>query len=135
MWLGNHALILKAWGRLDEALALLKKKEAICLALGNQDGLQACYGNQAVILQSWGRLDEALALHKKKEAICLALGNKSSLGICYCNWGLLERALGHPDAEHEKLSAALAIFEELRMTRERDTVRAELAKSRAASTS
>jgi hypothetical protein len=28
---GGQALILKAWGRLEEALALHKKQEALCL--------------------------------------------------------------------------------------------------------
>ena len=60
-WLGNQALILKAWGRLDDALALHKKEEAICLEPGNKDGLQRSYGNQANILVAWGRLDDALA--------------------------------------------------------------------------
>ena len=50
---GNQALILKAWGRLEEALALHKKEEAICLELGNKDGLRS-YGNQALILKAWG---------------------------------------------------------------------------------
>jgi hypothetical protein len=36
VWYGNQALILKAWGRLDEALTLLKKQEAICENLGNR---------------------------------------------------------------------------------------------------
>ena len=76
---GNQALILQAWGRLEEALALHKKEEAICLELGNRDGLQRSYGNQALILKAWGRLEEALALHKKEEAICLELGNKDGL--------------------------------------------------------
>jgi len=131
----NQALILRAWGRLDEAFALLKEVEHICLVLGNQDGLQRCYGNQAIILKDWRRLDEAAALHKKREDICMALGNRSSLGMCYWGWGLLERALNHPQAEKEKLSAALAIFEELKMPRERDAVKAELEKSRAAGAS
>ena len=51
---GNQALILQAWGRLEEALALHKKKEAICLELGNKDSLQTSYGNQALILQALG---------------------------------------------------------------------------------
>ena len=38
---GNQALILQAWGRLEEALALHKKEEAICLELGNKDGCSA----------------------------------------------------------------------------------------------
>ena len=36
VWYGNQALILQAWGRLDEALALNKKEEAICEELGDQ---------------------------------------------------------------------------------------------------
>ena len=42
VWLGNQALILQAWGRLEKALALLKKQEAICLELGNKSGLAYC---------------------------------------------------------------------------------------------
>ncbi len=105
---GNQALILQAWGRLEEALALHKKKEAICLELGNKDGMQASYGNQALILQAWGRLEEALALHKKEEAICLELGNKDGLQRSYGNqalilhsWGRLDEAL----ALHKKEEA------------------------------
>jgi tetratricopeptide (TPR) repeat protein len=97
---GNQANILYAWGRLDDALALHKKKEAICLELGKEDGLQITYGNQAVILHDWGRLEEALALHKKQEAICLKLDNKDGLQASYGNqalilyaWGRLEEAL------------------------------------------
>ena len=43
-------MILKAWGRLEEALALHKKQEAICLELGNKDGLSKSYAGQALIL-------------------------------------------------------------------------------------
>ncbi|MGC2694700.1 MAG: NB-ARC domain-containing protein, partial [Candidatus Angelobacter sp.] len=64
---GNQALILKAWGKLEEAMVLHKKQEAICLELGSKDGLQICYGNQALILKAWGKLEEAMALHKKEE--------------------------------------------------------------------
>ena len=56
-----------------------QEEEAICLELGNKDGLQLSYGNQALILTDWGRLEEALELHKKQEAICLELGNKDGL--------------------------------------------------------
>jgi tetratricopeptide (TPR) repeat protein len=89
---GNQAGILQAWGRrLEEAMALLKKQEALCLELGNKDGLSQSYGNQAVILQAWGRLEEAMALLKKQEALCLELGNRSGLAYCYRAWGLLAR--------------------------------------------
>ena len=121
-----------AWGRQQEALALHKKKEAICLELSNKDGLQRSYGNQAVILQEWGQLEEALALHKKEEAICLELGNKDGLGHCYWNWGLLARQQGDKQTERQKLEQALAIFAELNMPSERDAVQAELDKTDAA---
>ena len=76
-------------GALEEALALHKKQEAICLELGNKDGLQISYGNQANILYAWGRLEEALALHKKQEAICLELGNKDGLQASYGNQAMI----------------------------------------------
>lgn len=123
---GNQAIILQIRGQIEEAFALLKREEEICLALGNQDGLQISYGNQGLILQAWGRLEEALALHKREEEICLALGYKRGLGFCYYNWGPVERALNHPQAEREKLTAAFGIFEDLKMPRERDAVKAEL---------
>jgi hypothetical protein len=40
---GNQAVILRAWGRLEEALALHKKKEALCLELGNRKDRAYCY--------------------------------------------------------------------------------------------
>jgi tetratricopeptide (TPR) repeat protein len=124
---GNQALILQAWGRLEEAMALLQQEEAICRELGDRAGLQRSYGNQALILKAWGRLEEAMALLQKKEAICLELGNRASLAYCYWNWGLLLRTQGNHTASKEKLNAALSIFSELNMPRERDAVRQALA--------
>jgi hypothetical protein len=117
---------------LEEAFELLKKQEALCLELGNKDSLQISYGNQAVILQAWGRLEEAFELHKKQEALCLELGNKGSLAYCYWAWGLLAREQHDRKTEQEKLAAALDIFTQLNMPRERDAVRAELEKTAAA---
>jgi hypothetical protein len=45
-------------GELEIALRILQQEEALCLELGDKDGLQRSYGNQAVILQDWGRLEE-----------------------------------------------------------------------------
>jgi len=36
---GNQALILKAWGRLKDAMALLKKVESLALELGDKGQL------------------------------------------------------------------------------------------------
>jgi tetratricopeptide (TPR) repeat protein len=129
---GNQALILRAWGRLEEAMGLLKKQEALCLELGNKDSLQISYGNQASILQAWGRVEEAMALLKKAEALCLELGNRRSLAYCYWNWGLLAREQRDGNTQREKLAAALEIFTELNIARERDEVRVELEKTAAA---
>jgi hypothetical protein len=87
----------------EEALGV----EALCLELGNKDGLQASYGNQALIVKAWGWLEEALELHKKKEALCIEVGNRSSLAYCYWNWGLLAREQRDRNTEREKLTAAL----------------------------
>ena len=46
---GNQALIVKAWGWLEEALELHKKKEALCIEVGNRSSLAYCYWN-------WGLL-------------------------------------------------------------------------------
>jgi hypothetical protein len=80
-------------------------------------------------MRAWGRLEEAFELHKKVEALCLELGNKGSLAYCYWNLGLLAREGRDHKAEREKLAAALDIFTELNMPRERDAVRAELEKA------
>src|SRR5271154_1516160 len=37
VWYGCQGIILRAWGRLEEAMALHQKEEAICLDLGNKD--------------------------------------------------------------------------------------------------
>jgi tetratricopeptide (TPR) repeat protein len=94
VWLGNKALILQAWGQLEEAMALHKRKEAICQELNKRYSLQISYGNQALILRAWGRLDEAMALHKKEEAICLELGDRRGLQASYGNQALILRAWG-----------------------------------------
>ena len=133
--LGNQAGILYSWGRLNEAFALYEVQEAICLDLGNRDSLQISYGNQALIHKDCGRLEEALALHQKQEVICLELGNRGSLGYCYWQWGSLAHAFGDWKEERKKLEAALALFTELKMPRERDAVAAELARTKAAGAS
>jgi hypothetical protein len=74
VWHGNQAVILRAWWRLDEAMALLKKQEAkkveaICLELGNREGLAYCYCIWGLLAREQGdsqtereKLERALAL-------------------------------------------------------------------------
>jgi len=42
---GSQAEILKACGRLEEAVALLKTQKALSLELGNPSGMAYCYWN------------------------------------------------------------------------------------------
>ena len=89
---GSQALILKAWGRLQEAIAFHKREERIAHELDDKAGLAASYGNQALILQAWGRLDEAMSLHKQEEQICKEVGNRTGLAISYGNQALILKA-------------------------------------------
>ncbi len=98
--LGNRAGILKAWGKLNEAMALHQKEQSLCEALGDQAGLSISYGNQAMILKNWGKLDEAMALLQKQQSLCEALGDQAGLSISYGNqalilkdWGKLDEAM------------------------------------------
>lgn len=93
----NQATILKAWGRLDEAMTLNKKVESICLKLENKDGLQRTYGNQSNILFAWGRLDEALELLKKQESLCLELKDLDGLQRTYSNYANILSTYGKID--------------------------------------
>ena len=110
---GNQALILSYWGRLDEAMGLHRKEEAICEELGNRDSLQRSYGNQALILKAWGRLDEAMELHRKEEAICEELGNKDGLQASYGNQALILQAWDRLDEAMELHRKEEKLCEEL----------------------
>ncbi|HLJ87055.1 MAG TPA: NB-ARC domain-containing protein [Candidatus Angelobacter sp.] len=119
---GNQATILQAWGRLEEAMAFHKKEEDLCEELGNKDGLQASYINQARILRHWGRLEEAMTLLKRSETLSNELGNKRGIAHCSWSWGLLAREMKDQETARARLHAALEIFTELKMPRERDAV-------------
>jgi hypothetical protein len=76
---GNQASILQAWGRLDDALTLLKKKEAICLELRNMSSLAFCY-------LGWGLLareqkDQKTEREKLEQALALFTELKMALQI------------------------------------------------------
>jgi tetratricopeptide (TPR) repeat protein len=110
---GNQAVILQDWGRVEEAMALLKKQETICMELGNKEGLAQSYGNQALILKDSGRLQEAMALHRKQEEICLDLGDKDGLQSSYGNQALILQAQGNLEDATTLLKKQEAICFEL----------------------
>lgn len=69
---GNQALILKDWGQLEEAMALHKKQEALCIELGNRSSLGYCYWNWGLLAREQqdrnterGKLKEALQIFTK----------------------------------------------------------------------
>jgi tetratricopeptide (TPR) repeat protein/Cdc6-like AAA superfamily ATPase len=107
--LGNQALILKAKGDLDGAMALHKEKERLCRQLGDPAGLQASLGNQALIHQDRGDLDGAIALLKEQERICRELGDPAGLQASLGNQALILKAKGDLDgamalhAEEERI--------------------------------
>jgi len=66
---GNQALILRAWGQLEEALELHNKAEALCLESGLKRDLGYCYWNWGLLARAQGdgktereKLEQALAL-------------------------------------------------------------------------
>jgi tetratricopeptide (TPR) repeat protein len=111
--LNNQAELYRDQGRLEEAFELFKKVEALCLELGNKDGLLASYGNQASILAAWGRLEEAFELFKKVEALCLELGNKDGLQRSYGSQALILAAWGRLEEAFELLKKQEALCLEL----------------------
>jgi len=110
-------------------MAMYKKEEAICLELGDKDGLSRSCGNQAMILMQLGNLHEAQELLEKAEAICVELQARSGLAMICWQWAWVARAHGDHQTERQKLQQALALFTELKMPRERDAVQAELDKT------
>jgi hypothetical protein len=63
---------------------------------------------------------------KKLEVICVEVDNKSQLGYCYWLWGTIAGEQGDRQAQKQMLSKADAIFAGLKMTAEREAVKAEL---------
>lgn len=71
---GNQALILKARGDLDGAMALHKEEERICRQLGNVGGLAISLVNQALVLRQMGRAREGLPLAEIAYHLATAYG-------------------------------------------------------------
>jgi tetratricopeptide (TPR) repeat protein len=94
---GKSALILRARGELDEAMALMKEQERLCRELGDRAGLQASLGYQAVILDARGESDTAMALLKEQERLCRELGDKPGLQVSLGNQADILVAREDPD--------------------------------------
>jgi hypothetical protein len=72
--LGNQALILKAWGKMKESLALQKEKERLCRELGNENSLAISLINQAALLTEKGKHQAALSLAEEAYRLTKAHG-------------------------------------------------------------
>ncbi|MDJ0842212.1 MAG: SIR2 family protein [Acidobacteriota bacterium] len=110
----NHqAGFLRNWGKLEEAMKVLKNLEVFFEELGDHSNLAAVYANQAGILFSWRKLEEAMVLYKKVQVLTEKLDFSEGLARSYGSqavilreWGKLEEAM----ALHKK---ADVFFEEL----------------------
>jgi tetratricopeptide (TPR) repeat protein len=71
----NRALILQAWGRLEEAMTLHQKEEAICEELGDRAGLAITWWNQGLIHKQKNNPNAQARLWKK------AIDNWHYMGI------------------------------------------------------
>lgn len=75
----GQALLLRKLGRIDEAITMLEQQEAICLKLGDRDGLRRGYLDRAAILNSADRYQEALALLDGQHAIVEDVDDREAL--------------------------------------------------------
>ncbi|HJP17345.1 MAG TPA: NB-ARC domain-containing protein [Nitrospinota bacterium] len=111
--LGNQALLLQSWGKLNEAMVLHKEQEDICKKLGYKEGLSKSYSGQGIILNIQGSLVEAMELYKKEEVICKELGDKEGLSRSYGNQALIFNTWGKLDDAMELHKKEEAICKEL----------------------
>ena len=109
----NRGLIFYNWGKLDQAMELLKKQEELCIELGDRAGLSRTFGNQGVILYLQGKLDQAMELEKKRESICEELGDRAGLSKSYGNQALILQDWGKLDEAMELEKKRESICEEL----------------------
>jgi hypothetical protein len=72
---GNQAVILKAWGRMEEAFELLKKAESLCLELGNRSSLAYCYWESGLLAREQRDHEE----ERKKLAAALDIFTKLNM--------------------------------------------------------
>lgn len=103
--LGNQAVVLLGWGKLDEAMAWFKEAERLHREFNDKAGLQSALGNQALIQQARGKLDEAWRLLEEKETLCREIGERKGLAIALGNMAAISHAEGD-------LAEAKALFKE-----------------------
>ncbi len=103
--LNGQASILLWRGELDDAMALLKEQERVCLDLGDLSGLQRSLSSQGLVLWRRGDLDGAMVLQKEVESICRELGDSDALQRSLGSQGLILSNRGD-------LDGAMALYKE-----------------------
>jgi hypothetical protein len=94
----NQALILKNWGRLDEAMDYQKQSEALCRQLGNVDGLTISLVNQGWLLGLYmGKPHEGLAVALEGYALASKHGFKGMLSQIANIIQQIQQKLDNPD--------------------------------------
>lgn len=124
-----QAECLRELGRDEEAIQVLDRQEARALEVGETLGLQTGHFVRVLALQNLGRPAEAIAVLQKIEMDARAANDKLQLANCFVNWGMIAGELGDGRAEREKLKQAAALFDELKMTGERDAVQDMLSRA------
>ena len=114
MALANQSLILKARGKLGEAMELLEEQERICREIGDKDSLQASFCNKALIFKAWGGYGDAMELLEEQENICREIGNKYGLQKSFVNQALILMILKNFNKAMELLKKVEDICKELR---------------------
>lgn len=109
MTLGLKSLILDERDRLDEAMALYKKQEAIRRELGDRSGLATSLQTQAVTLAERGRPDEAMALLEELEMIRRELDDHQGLASCLISQAFIDLSLGRPREGLPKVEVAYQV--------------------------
>jgi ATP/maltotriose-dependent transcriptional regulator MalT len=92
------ALVAKAKGDRDRALALTIQHEQLARKLGLPSEVAIALGNRANIHAENGAYDDALQLHHRKEEVARELRDPTTLAIALINQGLLlSRELSRPE--------------------------------------
>ncbi len=77
----QRAWLLVTLQRLEEALELLRKQEAILSKIGDRENVAGSWRDQAEVLRGLGRHMEALALLERYEAACEAWGDADGVAM------------------------------------------------------
>jgi tetratricopeptide (TPR) repeat protein len=109
----EYGRFLNRVGRLDQALMLFGKAQAVAELQGNEQVLSRAFLNLGIVLATRGELDGAEATFRKSLEIEERLGRQEGMASDYCNLGLVLKTRGELDGAEAMHRKALAIDERL----------------------